>query len=276
MSKSFTQRIFSGVSVEGSGPLTRSIAEASTSGFIDDNPAHWAVEPYIPIETNDLLEYLGHRGELQPSALTALRDVAQRIETLLYQQSANHHRDFSHRYARIDPDDDSKIPGELDERATPDRQADVISVCEALLTKAGYRRLNHDDIEACVGVASPWGVPLHVDFDLFKHLVVYSRGDIVGTRIRRRWRKLYRHELAEVPIYQRMVVIFALNEDYASGEELAASSVHMRMFKNIPQQDIDMLLPGTSVKLSGVDRGKSWYRAWADSSFRFKNSGGSC
>ena len=256
MSATFTERIFSGVSVEGSGPLTRSIAEANTSGFIDENPAHWAVEPYISIETSDLLQYLRRRGELDEGACDTMDDNVNRIDSLLHRRSATYLSQFTEHYSSIDPDVDSNVPNGLEKLNENSGGRFVIDLCEKLLGEAGYRQLSQSDIEACVGVASMWGVPLHVDFDLFKHLVVYARGDVVGTRLRRRLRKLYRNETIDVPIYQRLVVIFELADDYDRGEELSASTVHLRMFKNIPKQDVDMLLPGTSVKLSGVDRAK--------------------
>jgi hypothetical protein len=124
------------------------------------------------------------------------------------------------------------------------------------LEVAGYRRLSQADIEQCVGVASQWGVPLHVDFELFERLIVFARGDIIGNRLRRRLRKLYRRESVAVPIHQRMIVIFQLHNDDSSEEKLTAAALHLRMFKNIPKQDIDMLLPGTRVRISGVDHAK--------------------
>ena len=256
MSDSLTERVFSGVSVEGSGPLTRSMTEVSTSGFISDNPMHWAVETFIPIETNDLIEYLRRRTELSSLQLELLDQISSRIDSLLHLRSATHHTEFSKRYAEMDPDTDSNLPAGIERVVGSERSSEVIDLCEALLEDSGYRRLSRQDIEECVGVASNWGVPLQVDFDLFEHLVVYARGDIVGTRVRRRWRKLYRTETVDVPIYQRMVLIFALKQDDESGEQLRASTVHLRMFKNIPKLDVDMLLPGTKVKLSGVDRAK--------------------
>ena len=94
------------------------------------------------------------------------------------------------------------------------------------------------------------------DFDLFEQLVVFARGDIIGTKLRRRLRKMYRRESVAVPIYQRMVVLFRLHDDDKSEEKLTAAALHLRMFKNIPKQDVDMLLPGTRVRISGVDHFK--------------------
>lgn len=154
-----------------------------------------------------------------------------------------------------------KVVGDIDDagpRADASGAASekLLEVCKEALELAGYRQLSREDVEKCVGVASGWGVPLHVDFDLFDQLLIYARGDIVGTRLRRRLRRLYRAETVNVPIYQRMFILFRLKNDVLSQEELNASKLHLRMFKNIPKQDVDMLLPGTTVKITKIDRVK--------------------
>jgi len=132
----------------------------------------------------------------------------------------------------------------------------VIDLFDEIMKDAGYKRVKREDIESCVGVASQWGVPLHVDLDLFEHLVVYARGDIMGTRFHRRLRGMYRLEAVEVPVYQRMTVVFQLKNEVQGDENLNTSTVYLRMFKNIPKQDIDTLLPGARVRISGMDHAK--------------------
>ena len=128
---------------------------------------------------------------------------------------------------------------------------------------AGYSTVDREQIEQCVGVASGWGVPLHIDLDQFEHLKVYARGDVVGRRIRRNWRTWYRQQVVEVPLYRRMIVAFQMKPDAKWTEGPATEKpkrpdmlLHLRQFKNIPKQDVDMLLPGSRVRISGVDRVK--------------------
>ncbi|QEG40054.1 hypothetical protein UC8_20580 [Roseimaritima ulvae] len=123
-----------------------------------------------------------------------------------------------------------------------------------VLLAANYSPLSRTDIEAAVGVASQWGVPLHVDFNVFKQLAVYTRGDIMGVRRLRVWNLPWREQLVEVPIYQRVVVVFQLVDDYNPSDALDPKQLHLRMFKNIPKLDVDMLLPGTRVRISWIDR----------------------
>jgi hypothetical protein len=260
-------------SMDGSGPVTRSLNDASTSGFIRDNAPRWSIEPFIPLQISTLVDYLIGRAELDPSEEQPFRQFCSEVDRIQHERSGSYHASFRDSYAPLDPDNDSRDPqtdsagdqqpqtpipdtGETEgepEDTTTEKTADVISLCEEVLGQAGYRRLDHEDIERCAGVVSQWGVPLYVDFELFEQLVVFARGDIIGEKLRRRLRGLYRRESVAVPIYQRMVVLIRLRADDKSDEKLTASALHLRMFKNIPKQDIDTLLPGTRVRISGVD-----------------------
>ncbi|HVC97569.1 MAG TPA: TMEM143 family protein, partial [Pirellulales bacterium] len=128
-----------------------------------------------------------------------------------------------------------------------------------LLQRANFLRLTRDDIHAALGATSDWGLRLNVNLDVFDRLEVFARGDIVGRRARRRWRNFYRLELADVPIYQRLVVIFRLRSYETIDDHINDETVHIKIFKNIPKMDLEMLLPGTRVKMSLVDQSKIFF-----------------
>ena len=254
-SDSHIDRVLASLSIDGVGSLSRGVVRGN-DGVIKEDAAHWAIEPFIPIETRTLHEYLVERPELDEATVEKFNFWCEQIDQLVHSQTGAHHTEFSELYVDLDPDTDSVVPKDAVRHDSDIDSERLMNVCQQILNSAGYRRLELSEIEDCVGVASAWGVPLHVNFDLFEHLAVYARGDVVGTRMRRRLRRLYLPEMVDVPIYQRMVVIFELVDDDNSAEDLAASAVHMRMFKNIPKQDVDMLLPGTRVRLSKIDRVK--------------------
>ena len=79
-------------------------------------------------------------------------------------------------------------------------------------------------------------------------------GDVIGTRFRRPLAICMRSEAVEVPIYQRLVVIFHLRPDRKLSKYLDTQDVYIKLFKDIPKADLDMLLPGTQVKMSLFDR----------------------
>lgn len=216
------------------------------------------------------------------------------LESKTAQRTSRYHSQFAELYRSVDPDTDCKEPddlksrddsssdtivSEVSEEASEDdlalaetspeqeindpieeerlkRTDELLHLCDQILTDAAYERLTQEDIEKCVGIASPWGVPMSANFGVFHRLAVYARGDIIGKRYKRRLRKLYKNEIVDVAIYQRLVVLFQLAEDHERGELLSADQFHLRIFKNIPKQDVDMLLPGTKVRLSKFDRAK--------------------
>ncbi|KAA5546076.1 DUF3754 domain-containing protein [Roseiconus nitratireducens] len=253
-------RILTSWSVSGTGPLTQSLAELSTSGWIDPDATHWSIEAFLPIELQTLRTYLVDRAARQDELGHDARQVfligADRITAEVDHRCSRYHAEFSKRYGTVDPDSDCKVPPSLESPGNDQLSAELMQLADEILTRAAYQKLSQEDIEKCVGVASQWGVPLSVDFDLFANLAVYARGDIIGQRFRRRLRNLYRPELVDVPIYQRLVVLFQLAQDHESGETLVAGQFHLRIFKNIPKQDVDMLLPGTKVRLSKFDQAK--------------------
>ncbi len=249
-------RVLGSWPIGGSDALTSSWGGVSHAGVIRDDAPHWAIEPYVPIETRTLQDYLIGRNELEPQSVQTFQQIGHQIESLAHQRTGAYHTQFADLYASLDPDLESLVPSGMQQADGHGDSYPLMQVCDEILTRAGYRQLQASEIENCVGVASQWGVPLHVNFELFAHLAVYARGDIVGTRLRRRLRKLYQPEPVDVPIYQRMVVLFELCDDNRVGEELDASALHLRMFKNIPKLDVDMLLPGTRVRLSKIDRAK--------------------
>ena len=208
------------------------------------------------MESRTLKEYLLSRDELTEVQRNQWEQSFEKIEQHVHTRTGSYHGSFSQLYGELDPDTDSVVPKDAVQHDLSVESHQLMEICDDILISAGYRKLDLKEIENCVGVASAWGVPLHVDFELFEKLAVYARGDVVGTRMRRRLRRLYQPEPVDVPIYQRMVVVFELVRDDNTAEDLAASAVHLRMFKNIPKQDVDMLLPGTRVRLSKIDRVK--------------------
>lgn len=272
-------RLLNGISVErsaigrgsGSGPVAQAINDASLSGIntageIQEDAPRWAIEPFIPVQVGPLVEYLVGREELSEPQQERFRGFCDNVSIIQHEQTRSYLRRFDAAYADIDPDSDCRDPSEVQrkendppiEPAKLDQEtADtVIELCNEVLQNAGYTKLSREDVEQCSGTVSQFGVPLHVDFELFDELQVYARGDIIGTRVQRRLLKFYRREIVSIPIYQRMVVIFQLSDDDQSDEDLASAALHLRMFKNIPKLDIDMLLPGSRVRIGGFDRAK--------------------
>jgi len=262
----------------------------TTAEFVGLDAAHWAIEPFVPINTAELIDSLigrwndwaqeslhrlesqGDKGTAGMPDETSLRDVFSGFADLLHHEYRPLFSRFAQRYADLDPDRDTRLIlparpredsvgphkiGGVDEAAASKQLLEdvqrITEVGKRILFDAGYTEIDRAELDRAVGVYSPWGVPLHVDFDVFDAIAVYARGDVIGKRSKRHWRNLYREGIYEVSLYQRVVVMFKLRPGFRTEDQLDDKLLHLRMFKNIPKQDIDMLLPGTKVKFSWID-----------------------
>lgn len=237
-------------SVPASGNSTGSLP--ATVAFAASIPK----EQFVPIRTTELVELLCAR----PGMSAASREAFQNLARLL---GATFHFEFHHElsglktaYAPFDPDRDTvAVLAAGDEQ----RESELNALFERfawLLQRANFRQLSKQDLEAALSASSEWGLNLDVDFQLFDRLELFVRGDTTGTRSRRNWRTRFRWQEVPVPIYQRLVVILRLRDNGRRSTQLDTQNVFIKLFKDIPKMDLEMLLPGTKVRMSLVDRAK--------------------
>lgn len=228
----------------------------------DKSPAapHHA-DHFIPIRKSDVIRLL--EEQLAADQQAAFHDLCRLLEATLHYR---HHCEFERlkdAYALFNPD---AVTKDYSSEAEGDRDAlaeDLVTRSKALMKSANYRRLTQEEIHQAIGTASEWGLRLDVDLNAFKHLEIWVRGSTTAHRIRRRLRNFNKPERIPVEIYQRLIVVFQLHEkdpatteDEVSHRELLEDPVHFKLFKNIPREDVDMLLPGSRFRMSLLDRGK--------------------
>lgn len=233
--------------------LKRRLHIDSTVEYVAEDAPRWAVEPYIPVPSDDLLHYLVSREEMAPSTVEGFRTVCRTIGKVLHHRRHSLHEAVELHYAPLDPDRDTRLLRRCQQDTGTKAAEELSQRMHSVLRAAHYTPLPRSAVASVVGQSSQWGVPLHVDFDLFEHLIVYARGDVNGSRMLRRWQNLWRQEMVEVPLFQRVVVLFKLRPDCRMDDDVLPEHVHLRLFKNVPKQDVDMLLPGTRVRISWID-----------------------
>ena len=220
----------------------------------DDSPKNER-EHFIPIRQSELVACLSQ--QLSGSERQKFIQLSRIVSATFHYEFHLRMERLKDAYADFDPDRDTATVSSDDVSTSkgPDPESFFDATME-LLERANFNRLDRSDVEATIGAASGWGVNLHVDFDLFERLEVYARGDVVGTKIRRRLRNRYRDESVEVPMYQRLVVVFQLREGNRLTHGIDSNRLYLKLFKNIPKMDLDMLLPGTRVKITRFDQSK--------------------
>ncbi len=223
---------------------------------IPEHPQHWRRENYIPVRKAELADLLAREAELSAEERSAFRQFCQLLESVFHYEFHAQLEALKNAYAPFDPDSDTNPIEPLDDAECARRIDAVFKQLVWLLERANFVRLSREDIALALGTASEWGLVLKVDFEAFEQLEVYARGDIVGRRARRRWQTLFRPEQVEVPIYQRLIIVYRFRGDHCTDSRVSPHHVYLKTFKNIPKLDLDMLLPGSRVRMSLLDQGK--------------------
>jgi hypothetical protein len=211
-------------------------------------------EHFIPIRRNELVRLLC--DQLPADEAASFRRycelLADRIHLEFYRLLVKLKED----YAPFDPDSDTKPlrPVEGSERAK--REEGLFRAFDRLLLKANYRRLTDSELMACQEGSSFWGVDMSVDLTAFERFVMYVRGRSSGTRMLRSWRTYFRKRPITVDIYQRLVLILKQRPHKRLGPDPDVRSVFLKLFKDIPTMDLEMLVPGAKLQMPKVERGK--------------------
>lgn len=221
------------------------------------DPIHWRREYYIPLRHGELRSRLANDARLTPNDRRLFEQFCKLLSATFHYEYHERAERLKGEYEPFDPDaakPADKTSDDIDQR---DRHvAQLFDNLTDLLRRANYHRLSQSQIEQAVAAASDWGVRLDVDFNVFERLEVYARGDLIGRRTRHHWRNLYRPEEVDVPIYQRLLVVFQLRQHRRVDKNLDTAAVYIKLFKNIPKEDVDMMLPGVKAKMSLIDSGK--------------------
>lgn len=213
-------------------------------------------EHFIPLKHQTLLQRLLLRDELSPVERCLLRKLATGMQALIHDHFHQHLLTLTRSYAPFDPDDDTRSLEDYSPEELRLLQRELFDTIKHVLRCGNYFPIPRADVEHALEVATEWGLRLHVDFSVFDRLEVYARGTIMGTQEVRLWYRLFRRQKVAVPMYQRLVVIFSLRHTRGLDADVDTNAVYLKLFKNIPKADLDMLLPASRIRLTLLDRGK--------------------
>jgi len=236
---------------------------ASASGLPTELPPDEAAQPrehFIPIRKAELVRLLASDSSLVAADRQQFLDLCQLVGSTIHFHYHQKLEELKEAYFALDPDVDERTR-EASSQVLEDQHSDVVFTRFAeLMERANFRRLSDEEVHSSLESTSQWGLNLKVDFKIFERLDVYARGDVIGKRTVRTWRNWYRESTVDVPTYQRLAVVFRLAEERPRKGTPPKVPLHrpiaVKLFKNIPKADLEMLLPGTRVRMTLFDQGK--------------------
>jgi hypothetical protein len=184
-------------------------------------------------------------------------------------------------YLPFSPDSDTASLIELDEAGRDKARREFIVGVEALLSQANFVRLGSDDVQKLLIERSPYGLHLDVDLGEFDEALLFYRGTGLTMREERNpWRLYLAKDRFEVPIFERLFLLLKLKPEEKRIAEImmgrgvararagrilrkkrahlppgmSSEHIYVKMFKRIPQIDLEMLFPNTRIGFRPFDK----------------------
>jgi hypothetical protein len=213
-------------------------------------------EHFIPLRRSELVDLLGADKGLGGPDRDLFRQFCRLVTATFHFEYNQRLEELKDSYAPFDPDSDTRALAKLGGEERQHRLNTLFSDFAWLMERANFKHLSQEDLEPALHQTSAWGIPMEVDFSAFERFAVFARGDARQRRTRRRLSNFYRLEETQVEVYQRLVLILKMRQHQRLPENVDTNSVYLKVFKNIPKQDIKMLLPAARVHVSRFDKGK--------------------
>ncbi len=239
-------------------------------------------EKFIPLTVSAIVDRLTAPGSWPHGQARAARRFFRYLDYWRRQQYQAHLIDLQQTYEPFSPDSDLFVTRTYAPEERDLMQKRVVVDIEKLLVQANYHRIDPKDVQVIMTKDSTYGLDLHVDFSAFEECLIYYRGATSRRDKRRNFKKFYRKEEFDIPIYQRLFLLFKLKPLEARVRDLMASEqltrneaekaarrlralipenvredhIYLKLFKNIPRNDIEMIFPNTRVKFRLFDKVK--------------------
>lgn len=166
-----------------------------------------------------------------------------------------------------------------EERAAMQRR--LVDHVAALLEQANFTRVEPSDVHFILTKDSAYGLDLQVDLDAFEECLIYYRGATTITEHRRDVKRAYmRWKEVKVPVFQRLCLLFKLKPFDVRVREVMAEKkiekkeaerivrqlrgqlpatvtsdyIYIKLFKNMPRSDVEMIFPNTKVRFRLFDK----------------------
>jgi hypothetical protein len=207
---------------------------------------------FIPFRKTDVLEMCVHGSSLLEQE-APFRRFYHQLDRLLHYEFLRVIESLKDQYAPVDPDADTRSSGLVSSAAT-EPFAEALA---QLIEQSNYSRITEQEINQAFEKSSLFNIRLHVDFDDFSEVLLFSRGESVRRESVPRLLGFFPKEV-EFVNYDRVVVYIKLRDDYQAAEggmpECRPGSTLLKLFQNVPRGDLEMLFPNTAVRMRIRDK----------------------
>jgi len=236
------------------------------------------LERFIPISLDRLISDLLTAELLSAEKHKAFKQFCSTYRSLFHAQSHAHLQDLKQLYLPFNPDRDTLINPQ---DSTGKQLTHLKEKLYTILEDANYEQISEDDLNEALNKISPYGVQVSVDFEDFSEVALFYRGSAIQQKLYRNWKKLsWKKQPIDILIYRRLFVLLQPKnrqkwiEHFINNKKMSVQKaekkadealkvfgisndndvVYLKLFKDIPREDLEMQFPNTRIQMRLFDK----------------------
>jgi Protein of unknown function (DUF3754) len=261
-------------------PASRAEKSMPAGTGVVDIPLGQLREKFLPLTRHALIDRLAAPNLWPQGQAADARRFFRYLDFWRHQSYMARLLELEQTYEPFSPDSDLLITRKFSGEERISMQKQLAAQVRALLTNANFTEIAADQVEI-LSQGSTYGLELDCDLSVFDEIAIFYRGSSSRTDTRRSVRHLYmRKQEFTVPIFRRLCVMFKLKPfEVAVGEvmvrdkcerrvaekkvrrirsalppDISSDFVYLKLFKNIPHTDLEMVFPNTRIKFRKLDK----------------------
>jgi len=238
-------------------------------------------EKFLPVTRHALLDRLTHDKSWPQGEAREARRFMRYLDYWRRHSYAADLLELEQVYEPFSPDSDLLLTRAFSTDEKRGMQKQVVELMRHLLVQANYEHVDPSDVKIILTKDSYYGLDLQVDLGAFEEILIFYRGATTLSERRRTAKRLFLwHEEVKIPVFQRLFLLFKLKPSETRVRELMAEQglerkeaekkvkrtrgllpdsvksdyIYMKLFKNIPRTDMEMIFPNTKVQFRLFDK----------------------
>ncbi|MGI9295445.1 MAG: DUF3754 domain-containing protein [Pseudomonadales bacterium] len=216
-------------------------------------------EHFIPFSAQDLVQLCLDNNSFREDERQRFADVCNLLLRYYHLYFHEKLRELKHSYAAFNPDADTILTCEVSASDLKSRQQRLIDVLKDVVLAANYRQVTQEDLDFALQQESLFHIQLDVNYDDFEQILFYRRGESIRKGEVRSWFGLHRKTIKFVNYDRVLIYVKFKDETYFTARQrkdmyFKPGTTMIKLFRNIPRADLEMLFPNTEVAMRLRDK----------------------
>lgn len=215
-------------------------------------------ERFIPLRKSEVVDLICEDGFFDDDGKAKFRGFARLLESIFHFEFQEKVEELKELYYPFNPDPVTSTFIEYSEERLKEMEAQFIEKFGELLNNANFDEVSKEEIEYAFEEDSEIAVNVETNLEDFDRLILYKRGETVHSLTVPRFFSLLKKEL-KLNVLERLVMLIKFSAGYEAGKsafqtDVRADKIYLKIFKNVPKPDLEMLFPNSQVKMKLMDK----------------------